>query len=63
MRPAPQPVYEMAGVSSKDMDALFTYDAFAILAWTALERLGSVNRAKLRPLPKTGGLSWVGSCP
>ena len=38
--PGPQPVYEMADVSPKDLDALFTYDAFSILAWTALERFG-----------------------
>jgi len=35
-----QPVYQMAGVTPKDIDALFTYDAFSILPWIALERFG-----------------------
>ena len=35
-----QPVYKMAGITPNDVDALFTYDAFSILAWIALERFG-----------------------
>jgi acetyl-CoA acetyltransferase len=34
------PVYKMAGIALKDVDALFTYDAFSILPWIALERWG-----------------------
>lgn len=33
-----QPVYKMARITPDDVDALFTYDAFSILAWIALER-------------------------
>jgi len=35
-----QAVYKMAGITHNDVDALFTYDAFSILAWIALERFG-----------------------
>jgi acetyl-CoA acetyltransferase len=35
-----QPVYRMAGIEQRDVDLLFTYDAFSILVWMALERWG-----------------------
>jgi acetyl-CoA acetyltransferase len=33
-------VYEQAGLSTKDVDGFYTYDAFSPLVWYALERFG-----------------------
>ena len=39
-QPGPQEVYGMAGVSQKDIDALYVYDSFSPTLWMALERFG-----------------------
>lgn len=38
--PETSPVYQMAGVSRADIDALYLYDPFAHMMWMALERWG-----------------------
>ena len=39
-KPEAHPVFKMAGVSQKDIDALYTYDAFSSNLWMTLERFG-----------------------
>jgi len=39
-QPEPQPVFGMAGVSQKDIDALYTYDSFSQNVYHTLERFG-----------------------
>jgi acetyl-CoA acetyltransferase len=39
-RPEPQPVYDMAGVTRDDVDALYVYDSFSSNLWMVLERFG-----------------------
>lgn len=58
-----QPVYKMAGVSSKDIDVLFTYDAFAILAWTALERFGFCGQGDAAAFTQNGRIEVGGELP
>jgi acetyl-CoA acetyltransferase len=61
--PGVQPVYEMAGVSPKDVDVLFTYDAFAILAWTALERFGFCGQGEAAAFTQNGRIEVGGELP
>ena len=61
--PGPQPVYEMADVSPKDLDALFTYDAFSILAWTALERFGFCGQGEAAAFTQDGRIELGGELP
>ena len=49
-----QPVYKMAGITHKDVDALFTYDAFSILAWIALERFGFCKPGEAAAFTQSG---------
>jgi acetyl-CoA acetyltransferase len=39
-QPEPQPVYDMAGVTRDDVDALYAYDSFSSNLWMILERFG-----------------------
>jgi acetyl-CoA acetyltransferase len=61
--PGVQPVYEMAGVSPKDIDVLFSYDAFAILAWTALERFGFCGQGEAAAFTQGGRIEVGGELP
>ncbi|MGH8014276.1 MAG: thiolase family protein [Candidatus Binataceae bacterium] len=58
-----QPVYQMAGVAHKDIDALFTYDAFSILAWMALERFGFCKPGEAAAFTQNGRIELGGELP
>src|SRR5499433_785336 len=62
-QPGLQPVYQMAGVTPKDIDALFTYDAFSILAWTALERFGFCGQGEAAAFTQGGRIEVGGALP
>ena len=62
-RPGLQPVYQMAGATPKDVDALFTYDAFSILAWTALERFGFCGQGEAAAFTQGGRIEVGGALP
>ena len=61
--PGVQPVYEMAGISPKDIDVLFSYDAFAIMAWTALERFGFCGQGEAAAFTQGGRIEVGGELP
>ena len=58
-----QPVYQMAGVAPKDIDVLFTYDAFSILAWIALERFGFCRPGEAADFTQNGRIELGGELP
>jgi acetyl-CoA acetyltransferase len=58
-----QPVYEMAGIMPNDVDALFTYDAFSILAWIALERWGFCRPGEAPDFTHGGRIEVGGELP
>jgi acetyl-CoA acetyltransferase len=58
-----QPVYQMAGVTPADVDALFTYDAFSILAWIALERFGFCAPGEAPAFTQNGRIEVGGDLP
>ena len=58
-----QPVYQMAGVMPKDIDALFTYDAFSILPWIALERFGFCKPGEAPAFTQDGRIEVGGALP
>jgi len=58
-----QPVYRMAGVTHKDIDALFTYDAFSILPWIALERFGFCKPGEAPAFTQGGRIELGGELP
>ena len=62
-RPGLQPVYQMANVTPKDINALFTYDAFSILAWTALERFGFCGQGEAAAFTQGGRIEVGGALP
>ena len=62
-KPGLQPVYQMAGVTPKDIDALFTYDAFSILVWTALERFGFCGQGEAATFTQAGRIELGGALP
>lgn len=62
-QPEPQPVYQMAGVTHDDIDALFTYDAFSILVWTALERWGFCPPGEAAAFTQDGRIEVGGDLP
>ena len=62
-QPGVQPVYDMAGVSPQDIDVLFTYDAFSILAWTALERFGFCGQGEAAAFSQDGRIEVGGALP
>jgi acetyl-CoA acetyltransferase len=61
--PGLQPVYQMAGVTPKDIAALFTYDAFSILAWIALERFGFCGQGEAAAFTQDGRIELGGALP
>jgi acetyl-CoA acetyltransferase len=58
-----QPVYKMADVTPKDVDALFTYDAFAILPLIALERFGFCKPGEAADFSQGGRIEVGGELP
>ncbi len=58
-----QPVYKMAGITPRDIDALFTYDAFSILAWIALERWGFCKPGEAAGFTQNGRIEIGGELP
>ncbi|MGH7917660.1 MAG: thiolase C-terminal domain-containing protein, partial [Candidatus Binataceae bacterium] len=58
-----QPVYQMAGVTHDDIDALFTYDAFSILPWMALERFGFCKPGEAAAFTQDGRIELGGELP
>jgi acetyl-CoA acetyltransferase len=58
-----QPVYQMAGVTPKEIDALFTYDAFSILPWIALERFGFCKPGEAAAFTQNGRIEVGGDLP
>lgn len=62
-KPDLQPVYQMAGVTQTDMSAFFTYDAFAILVWTALERWGYCKPGEAAAFTQNGRIELGGALP
>ena len=63
LRAGVQPVYQMAGMTHKDIDALFTYDAFSILAWIALERFGFCKPGEAAAFTQGGRIEVGGELP
>lgn len=61
--PGLQPVYRMAGVTPREIDALFTYDAFSILVWTALERFGFCRPGEAAAFTQEGRIELGGALP
>lgn len=61
--PGVQPVYKMAGITHNDVDALFTYDAFSILAWIALERFGFCKTGEAAAFTQGGRIEVGGELP
>ena len=62
-KPELQPIYKMAGVTHKDINALFTYDAFSILVWTALERWGFCGVGEAAGFTQNGRIELGGALP
>jgi acetyl-CoA acetyltransferase len=58
-----QPVYKMAGITPRDVDALFTYDAFSIEAWIALERFGFCKPGEAAAFTQDGRIEIGGELP
>ena len=58
-----QPVYQMAGVTPREIDALFTYDAFSILPWIALERFGFCKPGEAPAFTAGGRIEVGGALP
>ncbi len=53
----------MAGITPEDVDALFTYDAFSILAWIALERWGFCKPGEAPAFTQGGRIEVGGELP
>ena len=58
-----EPVYRMAGLERSAVDALFTYDAFSILAWIALERWGFCKPGEAAAFTQGGRIELGGELP
>ncbi len=59
----PQPVYEMAGVTRDDIDALYIYDAFSTNVWMALERYGFCGEGEAHQWIQDGRIALGGELP
>ncbi|WP_411965893.1 thiolase family protein [Haloferax sp. YSMS24] len=57
------PVYERAGVTRDDIDALYTYDAFTPNVWYALERWGFCEPGTAFEFARDGNISLDGELP
>lgn len=64
-RPTPDdlPVYRMAGVSQRDVDALYTYDAFSPLVLFVLERFGFCGPGEAAAWIQGGRIELGGELP
>ena len=64
---APKPedlrVFQMAGVEHKDIDVLYTYDAFSPCVWTALERFGFCGPGEAAAFTQDGRIELGGKLP
>lgn len=56
-------VYDLAGLSPKDVSAFYTYDAFSPLVWFALERFGHCEPGEAPGFVKAGALALDGRLP
>ncbi len=56
-------VYDAAGVSRDDVDALYTYDAFASNVWFALERWGFCDPGTAHTATRDGAIGLDGRLP
>ena len=56
-------VYRMAGVTPRDVDALYTYDAFSPLVWFVLERLGFCGLGEAAAWTQDGRIELGGELP
>jgi acetyl-CoA acetyltransferase len=56
-------VYGMAGVDRKDIDALYTYDAFSPLVWFVLERFGFCGVGEAAQWTQNGRIELGGELP
>ena len=65
--PVPHPrdlrVFEMAGVSHKDIQAFYTYDAMSSIVWMALERFGFCKPGEAWQFCKDGRIGPGGQLP
>ena len=58
-----QPVYRMADITPHDLDAFFSYDAFSILPWIALERFGLCKPGEAAAFTQDGRIELGGALP
>ena len=56
-------VYRMAGVDRRDIDALYTYDAFSPLVWFVLERFGFCGAGEAAAWTQKGRIDLGGELP
>jgi acetyl-CoA acetyltransferase len=56
-------VYRMAGVARRDVDALYTYDAFSPLVWFVLERFGFCGLGEAAEWTQRGRIELHGELP
>jgi acetyl-CoA acetyltransferase len=56
-------VYRMAGVDRKDVDGLYTYDAFSPLVWFVLERFGFCGLGEAAAWTQQGRIGLGGELP
>ncbi len=63
LSPAPQAVYETAGVSPMEVDGLYVYDSFTSNLWVVLERFGFCKPGEAFHLVREGGIGLDGRVP
>lgn len=56
-------VYRMAGVATRDIDGLYTYDAFSPLVWFVLERFGFCGPGEAAAWVQKGRIELGGELP
>lgn len=62
-RPDDMTVYEMSGITQKDVDALVVYDAFTSFVLFTLERFGFCGRGEAMEFVKNGRIELGGELP
>lgn len=55
--------FQLAGLEPRDVDALYTYDAFSPLVWFVLERFGHCEPGQAPSFVKSGGIGLEGRLP
>lgn len=55
--------FQLAGLEPKDVDLLYTYDAFSPLVWFVLERFGHCQAGEAPGFVKAGGIGLAGRLP